>query len=437
MHNRAGTKEKINIVTLGCSKNIVDSEYLMKQIEANHLLVRHNDDSFEAKTVIINTCGFIKDAKQESIDTILRFIRAKESGWIRQVYVMGCLSERYRKDLEKEIPEVDKYFGVNDLEVIIKHLGLNYKQSLLGERVLTTPDHFAYMKISEGCDRKCSFCAIPLIRGSHKSVPPENLVEEARRLADKGVRELILIAQDLTSYGLDIFKRQALPDLLNSLCRISGIEWIRLHYAYPAGFPREVIQVMKDQEKICNYLDIPFQHNSNVVLQKMRRGHNQKQNYELINYIRKEIPDIALRTTVMTGHPGETEKEFKALYTFVKEVEFDRLGVFTYSEEEGTWGALNLEDRIPEKVKKERADQLMDLQQSISKKLNLSKIGRSFKVLIDGREGEYYTGRTASDSPEVDHEVLIPAQGNDLKKGNFYPVCITGAEEFDLFGKII
>jgi len=268
-------------------------------------------------------------------------------------------------------------------------------------------------------------------------VPTENLVEEARRLADKGVRELILIAQDLTSYGLDIFKRQALPDLLNSLCRISGIEWIRLHYAYPAGFPREVIQVMKEQEKICNYLDIPFQHNSNVVLQKMRRGHNQKQNYELIDYIRKEIPDIALRTTVMTGHPGETEKEFKALYTFVKEVEFDRLGVFTYSEEEGTWGALNLEDRIPEKVKKERADQLMDLQQSISKKLNLSKIGRSFKVLIDGREGEYYTGRTASDSPEVDHEVLIPAQGNDLKKGNFYPVCITGAEEFDLFGKII
>lgn len=437
MHNRAAIKRKINVVTLGCSKNIVDSEYLMRQIEANNIQVKHNDESFEAKTVIINTCGFIKDAKQESVDTILRFIRAKESGLIRQVYVVGCLSERYRKDLEKEIPDVDKYFGVNDLEVIIKHLGLNYKQSLLGERSLTTPDHYAYLKISEGCDRKCSFCAIPLIRGKHKSVPQESIVGEAHRLAQKGIKELILIAQDLTSYGLDVYKEQALPELLRILCDINGIEWIRLHYAYPAGFPREVIQIMKDHDKICNYLDIPFQHNSDVVLRKMRRGHNQKQNYELIEYIRKEIPDITLRTTVMTGHPGETEKEFNALYTFVKEVEFDRLGVFTYSEEEDTWGARNLKDRIPEKVKKERADQLMHLQQTISNKLNLNKIYRSFKVLIDGREGEYYTGRTASDSPEVDHEVLIPVKGNDLKKGNFYQVRITGAEEFDLFGEIV
>jgi len=437
MHTRAAKKEKINVVTLGCSKNIVDSEYLLRQIESNNIYIKHNDESFDAKTVIINTCGFIRDAKQESVDTILRFIRAKESGLIRQVFVMGCLSERYKKELQKEIPDVDKYFGVNDLESIIKYLGLDYRQSLLGERTLTTPRHYAYLKISEGCDRKCSFCAIPLIRGRHKSVPLESLIGEARYLAERGVKELILIAQDLTSYGLDIYKRQALPELLKKLSGIRGIEWIRLHYAYPAGFPVEVIQIMKEHDNICRYLDIPFQHNSDAVLQKMRRGHDRKRNYELIEYFRKEIPDIALRTSLMTGHPGETEKDFSELCSFIEQVEFDRLGVFTYSEEENTWAAQNLKDRIPEKVKKERADELMRLQQLISKKLNLNKIGHSFKVLIDGREGEYSVGRTASDSPEVDNEVLIPSAATKLKTGNFYLARITGAEEFDLFGEIV
>jgi len=437
MHTRAVKHEKINIVTLGCSKNVVDSEYLMKQIESNNLTVRHNEESFDAKTVIINTCGFIRDAKQESIDTILRFIKAKENGLIRQVYVMGCLSERYKKDLENEISDVDKYFGVNDLELIIKHLGLSYKQSLLGERLLSTPGHYAYLKVSEGCDRKCSFCAIPLIRGRHRSTPLEMLFGEARSLASKGVKELILIAQDLTSYGLDLYKRQALPDLLRALSEITGIEWIRLHYAYPASFPREAIQVMKERDNICKYLDMPFQHSSDVVLKKMRRGHNQKQNYELINYIRKEIPDITLRTSLMTGHPGETQSEFNEMFEFVKRVEFDRLGIFTYSEEEDTWAAQTWKDHLPEKVKKERADQLMHLQQSISNKLNVNKIGRSFKVLIDGREGEYYIGRTESDSPEVDNEVLVPAPGTLLKTGDFYRIRITAVEDFDLYGEVI
>lgn len=435
MQTRAVKKHKINVVTLGCSKNVVDSEYLLKQVESNNITVQHNDESFEAKTVIINTCGFIKEAKQESVDTILRYINAKEKGLIDQVCVMGCLSERYRKDLEKEIPDVDKYFGVNDLEAVIKHLGLNYKLELLGERKLTTPGHYAYMKVSEGCDRECSFCAIPLIRGRHTSRPMELLTLEANNLAARGVKELILIAQDLTSYGLDIYKRQALPDLLKLLSDISGIEWIRLHYAYPAGFPREVIQVMKERDNICRYLDIPFQHNSDLVLRKMRRGHTRRTNHALISYIRNEIPDITLRTTVMTGHPGETEQEFNELRYFVEKFEFDRLGIFTYSEEEGTWGARNLKDRISEKVKKERADTLMNLQQVISKRLNINKIGSSFKVLIDGREGEHYIGRTVADSPEVDNEVLIPVAGMPMKTGSFYLTRITAAEEFDLYGE--
>jgi ribosomal protein S12 methylthiotransferase len=436
MHTRAGKKEGINLVTLGCSKNVVDSEVLLKQLQANHLTVRHNDESFDARTVIINTCGFIKDAKQESIDTILRFIRAKEKGLIRRVIVMGCLSERYKKDLEKEIPDVDKYFGVNDLEQIIQSLGLSYKQSLLGERLLSTPSHYAYLKISEGCDRKCSFCAIPLIRGRHRSRTSGSLLEEARGLSEQGVKELILIAQDLTSYGVDINKKQGLYELLQALSGIRGIEWIRLHYAYPAGFPREVIRVMKESGNICRYLDIPFQHNSDVVLQKMRRGHNQRQNYELIDFIRSEIPEITLRTTVITGHPGETDKEFHELMRFVERVAFDRLGVFTYSEEEGTWASRKWKDRIPEQVKNDRADELMQLQQVISKKLNDNKIGRSFKVLIDGREGEYYRGRTEADSPEVDNEVLIPVAGKLLVTGSFYQTRITGAEEFDLYGEV-
>jgi ribosomal protein S12 methylthiotransferase len=437
MRTQAGRKTSINIITLGCSKNVVDSEFLMKQLESNQIKISHNAEGYNVKTVIINTCGFIKEAKQESINTILRYIRAKEDGLICHVYVMGCLSERYKKELESEITDVDKYFGVNDLETIIKHLGLNYKHNLPGERFQTTPMHYAYLKISEGCDRQCSFCAIPIIRGKHKSKPKEILLHEARLLAGKGVKELILIAQDLTWYGVDIYKRQALPELLTELSEVSGIEWIRLHYAYPAGFPRDVIRVMKERENICRYLDIPFQHNSDAVLKRMRRGHNQKQNHELIGFIRKEIPEITLRTTVITGHPGETKAAFAELRRFVEEVEFDRLGVFAYSEEEDTWAARMYKDRIPEKIKKERADELMKLQQSISMKLNYKKIGNSFKVLIDGREGEYFTGRTESDSPEIDNEVLIPISNRDLVIGNFYLTRITGAEEFDIYGEVI
>jgi ribosomal protein S12 methylthiotransferase len=437
MHTRGINNKTIHVVTLGCSKNIVDSERLLKQLASNHLTVRHNDDACDSGIVLINTCGFIQDAKKESVDTILRYIRAKEAGMIERVFVMGCLSERYKKDLEKEIPEVDKYFGVNDLELIISHLGLNFKKELLGERVLTTPGHYAYLKISEGCDRKCSFCAIPLIRGHHLSVPQEDLVREATLLVEKGVQELMLIAQDLTWYGQDRYQRQALPEMVRALSGIRGLSWIRLHYAYPAGFPPGILEVMREKENVCRYLDIPFQHNSDAVLRNMRRGHNREQNYKLIENIRKTVPDITLRTTLITGHPGETEKEFRELCNFVESVKFDRLGVFTYSEEEGTWAARHLKDDIPEKVKRERADYLMDIQQSISIKLNNSKIGNLYKVLLDGREGEYYVGRTEADSPEVDNEVLIPVGLRTLEPGKFYKVRITAAEAFDLYGEVV
>jgi ribosomal protein S12 methylthiotransferase len=348
---------------------------------------------------------------------------------------MGCLSERYKADLEKEIPDVDMYFGANDLPSIIKHLGLNYKENLVGERLLTTPPHYAYMKISEGCDRKCAFCAIPIMRGKHVSTPIESLREEAKSLAGSGVRELILIAQDLSWYGMDIYRRQALPELLENLADVRGIEWIRLHYAYPASFPRDAIRVMKERSNICNYLDIPFQHGSDRVLQMMRRNHDSRQNYELIDFIRKEIPGITLRTTLMTGHPGEGEEEFAELKQFVKKVRFDRLGVFAYSEEEDTWAAEKYGDPVPPEVKKERAAELMELQQNISKELNLNKLGKSIKVLVDRKEGEYYIGRSESDSPEVDNEILIAASPRKLKMGHFYNVKITGAEEFDLYGE--
>jgi ribosomal protein S12 methylthiotransferase len=437
MHTRKRKREQVNMVTLGCSKNTVDSEVLMRQLEANEMEFVHNSDSLDAKTVIINTCGFIRDAKQESVDTILRFIRAKQEGLIRHVVVMGCLSERYMKDLEKEIPDVDKYFGTNNIESIIKHLGLSYKKELLGERVLTTPGHYAYIKISEGCDRHCAFCAIPLIRGKYISRSVEAVVQEAVFLAARGVKELILIAQDLTWYGMDLYKRQALPALLRQLSEIPGISWIRLHYAYPAGFPLEIIDIMKERENICNYLDIPFQHISDKVLQKMRRGHSNHQNYQLIDNIRKQIPGIALRTTLITGHPGEGKKEFAELRDFVKEVKFDRLGVFTYSEEEDTWAAGNYKDTLPEKLKKDRADELMSIQQEISKELNDKKLGKLIKVLIDSREGEYYIGRSEADSPEVDNEVLIPVTGNALEIGMFYTVRIIRTEDFDLFGEVM
>jgi ribosomal protein S12 methylthiotransferase len=436
MYARPDKKQTINIVTLGCSKNVVDSETLIRQLENNHLRVVHNEESFEHKTVIINTCGFIRDAKQESVDTILRFIKAKEEGHIRHVYVMGCLSERYKPDLEKEIPDVDKYFGVNNIDSIIEHLGLNYSRQLPGDRSLTTPSHYAYLKISEGCDRSCAFCAIPLIRGRHISRPMESLEAEAGLLASKGVRELILIAQDLTWYGLDLYRRQALPELLEKLSEVRGIEWIRLHYAYPAGFPKDVIRVMKERDNICRYLDIPFQHASDKVLSGMRRNHTREQNYRLIDAIRSEIPGITLRTTLMTGHPGEGKKEFGELLQFVRDIRFDRLGVFTYSEEEQTWAALHCKDSIPEREKKSRADELMLLQQQISKELNNNKLGLLLKVLIDGREGEYFVGRSEADSPEVDHEVLVTATGNPLETGEFYPVRINRVEEFDLYGSV-
>lgn len=431
MHVRG---KSIRVVTLGCSKNVVDSEVLLNQLQSNRIRIGYDDDASDARIIIINTCGFIKDAKQESIDTILRFIRAKEEGMVDHVIVMGCLSERYKKDLEKEIPDVDKYFGVNDLESVIKHLGLNFKKNLLGERLLTTPSHYAYFKISEGCDRRCSFCAIPLIRGKHVSRPYEELIHEAELLSQKGVRELILIAQDLTRYGVDIYRRQALPELLKGLSEVKGIDWIRLHYAYPANFPKKIITIMKERDNICKYLDIPFQHCSDDILKKMRRGHTKKQNYDLVDFVRKHIPDITLRTTLITGHPGESKKDFDELVDFVEALKFDRLGVFTYSSEEDTLAARIYKDSVPEKIKKERADRLMHLQSQISLELNNRKIGNYVKVLVDGREGEYFIARSEGDSPEIDNEILIHRDTATPAIGTFIQVKITGAEEFDLFG---
>ncbi|MBN1158386.1 MAG: 30S ribosomal protein S12 methylthiotransferase RimO [Bacteroidales bacterium] len=427
-------KDFINVVTLGCSKNTVDSEVLMRQLEANNLKVLHNEDSFAAKTVIINTCGFISDAKQESIDTILQFLKAKEKGLIKRVLVIGCLSERYKKDLEKEIPDVDKYFGVNDLKDIIKYLNLNFIKDLTTERYCTTPSHYAYLKISEGCDRKCAFCAIPMIRGRHRSKSMDVLMREAEYFADRGVKELILIAQDLTSYGLDLYKRPALTDLLSKLSEFESFQWIRLHYAYPAGFPKEIIPVIKTKNNVCRYIDVPVQHASNKLLKLMRRGYSLEQFTELISHIRSEIPDVTIRTTILTGHPGEGEKEFLELLEFIERMKFERLGVFKYSEEEGTYGRDHYPDLVSEKEKSERVNEIMNLQASIYKKLNYNKINNSFKVLIDSRGGEYYIGRTEADSPEVDQEVLIPVSCGEFKTGNFYDITITDAEEYDLFG---
>lgn len=432
--NTVGKTGLINIVTLGCSKNTVDSEVLMRQLEANGIGIMHNADSFEAGTVIINTCGFINDAKQESINTILQFVHAKEQGLIGQVFVMGCLSERYKKDLEKEIPEVDKYFGVNDLETIIKHLHLKYFKQLSIERHLTTPQHYAYLKISEGCSRKCAFCAIPLMRGIHRSRSIDVLMEEAGFLADKGVKEIILIAQDSTYYGMDLYKRQMLAELLLKLSEFSSFEWIRLHYAYPAGFPKEIIHVMKEKSNIARYLDIPIQHASDNMLKLMRRGYDKAQISHLIEYIRKQIPDITLRTTVLTGHPGEGEQEFRELLDFIEKMQFDRLGVFKYSKEENTYAYDHYKEMIPESTASERANEIMAKQATISKQLNNKKIGKSLKVLIDARVGEHYIGRTEGDSPEVDHEVLIPVSHGELTTGNFYNIKITNAEEYDLYG---
>jgi len=428
---------KINIITLGCSKNTVDSEHLAAQLKINNTEIVFNDFSKNANTVIINTCGFIKDAKEESIETILDFAKAKNNGEIDSLYVIGCLSERYKKDLEKEIKEVDEFFGVNDLNKILKTLNTKYKNELIGEREISTPKHYAYLKISEGCDRTCSFCAIPLIRGKHKSVPIEILVDETKKLAEKGVKELILIAQDLTYYGMDLNKKQMLPELLKELIKIEKIKWIRLHYSYPAMFPDKLIEIIAKKEKICKYIDIPVQHINDNVLSKMRRAHTKKSTLEIISKLRKANPDIALRTTLMVGHPGEGEKEYQELIEFVKKTKFDRLGIFTYSEEEDTYGAENFKDEIAEEIKNKRAEEIMLIQEQISLELNQHKIGKIYEVIIDREEGDYYIARSEFDSPEVDNEILISKDDSKLNIGEFYKVKIINSEEFELFADVI
>ncbi len=428
--------KKINIITLGCSKNTVDSEALATQLASGGLKPVFDSESQNVDTVVINTCGFIKDAKEESIDTILRFAQAKKMGEIKNLFVIGCLSERYKDDLRNEIPEVDSFYGVNDIESIVKILGSNYRKELLGERIISTPQHFAYLKISEGCDRTCAFCAIPLIRGKHKSVPMEILLKQAHNLADKGVKELILIAQDLSYYGLDLYREQKLAELVENLSKIEKIKRIRLHYAYPANFPLAVLNVMKEKSNICNYIDIPLQHISNKILKKMRRGHTKESTLQLLVNIRKILPEITIRTTFLVGHPGETEKDFDELLEFVKVQRFDRVGIFTYSHEEDTFGAQNYKDSISEKTKQNRAEILMAAQQEISLEKNSQKIGKVFDVIIDREENDYFVGRTEFDSPEVDNEVLI-ANAQTLTIGEIYPVKIISAENFDLYGTLI
>lgn len=428
---------KINVITLGCSKNTVDSEHLMARLAAAGYTVVFDSDRTDAKTVVINTCGFIGDAKQESIEMILRAAAAKRAGKIEHLFVIGCLSERYADELRTEIPEVDDYFGARTWEGIIRALGASEDPALETERLLTTPGHYAYLKISEGCNWKCGYCAIPLIRGPHVSVPMEELETEARKLAAAGVRELIVIAQDTTYYGIDLYGRRMLGELLRRLCRIEGIAWIRLHYAYPAAFPDDVIEVMASEPKICKYLDIPFQHISDAQLAAMHRRHTKAEAMELIRRLRGAIPDLALRTTLLVGYPGETEADFTELLDFVREVRFDRLGVFAYSEEEGTYSARELHDDIPEAVKQERVERIMALQNGISLDNNRRRVGRTERVLIDSRQGDFYVGRTQYDSPEVDQEILIPADERRLLRGHFYDVRITSAADYDLYGTVV
>ena len=437
MKTKTLKKNKVNVVTLGCSKNIYDSEVLMAQLKANHFDVEHESMQDDASVVIINTCGFIDNAKQESIDTILRYAEAKKEGLVDKVYVTGCLSERYKEDLEKEIPEVDAYFGTRDLPRLLKTLKADYKHELVGERLLTTPSHYAYFKIAEGCDRPCSFCAIPIMRGKHLSTPIEALILQAKSLAAKGVKELMLIAQDLTYYGLDLYKKRALADLLTQLSEVEGIAWIRLHYAFPSGFPMEVLDVMREKKNICNYLDMPLQHGSTRILQSMKRGTTREKTEALISEIRAKVPGIALRTTLIAGYPGETEADFQEMYEWVERSKFDRLGIFTYSHEENT-SAYLLEDDVPAKVKKERADAIMELQAGISYELNQLKVGKTFSVLFDRVEGDYFIGRTEFDSPEVDNEVLVKKTAdNFIRIGDFADIQITSADHFDLYGEIV
>lgn len=433
MRTRSIKKNTINVVTLGCSKNVYDSEVLMGQLKAGGKNVVHEQ---EGNIVVINTCGFINNAKEESINTILDYVQQKEAGLIDKVFVMGCLSERYKPDLEKEIPDVDQYFGTSELPALLKVLGADYKHELIGERLTTTPKNYAYLKISEGCDRPCSFCAIPLMRGAHISTPIEALVTEAEKLAAKGVKELILIAQDITYYGLDLYKKRALADLLRALVKVEGIEWIRIHYAFPTGFPMDVIEVMKEEPKICNYLDIPLQHISDPILASMKRGTTQEKTTKLLKKFREAMPEMAIRTTLIVGYPGETQADFEALKTFVKEMRFDRLGCFTYSHEENTT-AYELEDDVPEEIKLARANEIMEIQSQISWELNQEKIGKTFRCLIDRKEGNYFVGRTEYDSPDVDNEVLIDAKKHYVKTGDFVEVKIIDATDYDLYGEPI
>jgi|SRR5690554_80720 len=435
MKTKTLKKNKVNVITLGCSKNIFDSEVMMSQLKANKFDVEHESNENDAEIVIINTCGFIDNAKQESIDTILNFSQAKENGLVDKVYVTGCLSQRYREDLEREIPNVDAFFGTGELPRLLKTLKADYKKELIGERFLTTPSHYAYFKISEGCDRPCSFCAIPLMRGGHKSTPIEELVKQAKSLAAKGVKELILIAQDLTYYGLDIYGKRNLAELLEKLSDVEGIEWIRLHYAFPSGFPLDVLKVMRERDNICNYIDIPLQHISDGMLKSMRRGTTKKRTNELLKKFREEVPGIAIRTTLIAGYPGETEEDFRQMEEWVKEVRFERLGIFTYSHEENTH-AYNLVDDVPEDVKNERANRIMEIQSEISFQLNQEKVGKTYKVLFDRVEGDHFVGRTEHDSPEVDNEILLP-KSEFVRLGDFANVKINRAEHFDLFGELV
>ena len=436
MRTKSTKKNKINVITLGCSKNVYDTEVLMGQLAANKIEVEHESEKDDANIVVINTCGFIDNAKEESINTILEQAERKEAGSIDKLYVTGCLSERYKPDLEREITNVDQYFGTTDLPKLLKVLGADYKHELLGERLTTTPKHYAYLKIAEGCDRPCSFCAIPLMRGKHKSTPIEQLVIEAKNLAKNGVKELILIAQDLTYYGLDIYKKRRLADLLIELSKVEGIEWIRLHYAFPTGFPQDVLYVIRDNAKVCNYIDIPLQHINDEILKSMKRGTSHHKTNDLLKAFREKVPNMAIRTSLIVGYPGETEERFQELKQWVQDTKFDRLGVFTYSHEENT-SAHVLEDDISDEVKKARQEEIMDLQTHISWGLNQKKIGKTFKVLFDRKEGDYFIGRTEFDSPDVDNEVLVKANDTYLRMGDFANIKIEKTDHFDLYGVVM
>ena len=436
MRTKSIKKNKINVITLGCSKNIYDSEILMGQLAANDIAVEHESEANDSNIIVVNTCGFIDNAKEESINTILDQARRKSNGEIEKLFVTGCLSERYKDDLEKEISDVDQFFGTTDLPKLLQALGADYKHELIGERITTTPKHYAFLKIAEGCDRPCSFCAIPIMRGKHNSKAIENLVIEASKLAKDGVKELILIAQDLTYYGLDLYGKRRLADLLTELSKVSGIDWIRLHYAFPTGFPEDVLDVIKNTSNICNYIDIPLQHINDEVLKSMRRGTNHQKTDKLLKMFREKVPGIAIRTSLIVGYPGETQEQFDEMKEWVRTTKFDRLGVFTYSHEENTHAHLLVDD-VPEEVKHQRAEDIMEVQSQISFDSNQEKIGKTFKVLFDRKEGEYFIGRTEFDSPDVDNEVLVKVQDTYVRIGDFSQVRVVSADHYDLYGEIV